>query len=81
MSEDESEGAPITAQGTPITAQDDEPVSPGKLQSARNTLAATAPENTATQKIPIEYLKKMVTALVVTFTAYNMTQKRESKPC
>ena len=54
-----------------------EPVSPGKLLTAQNDLASVPPDNTATQKVQIEYLKKMVSALMVSFTAYRYDTEKK----
>jgi mannitol-specific phosphotransferase system IIBC component len=56
------------------------PVSPGKLLTAQTTLSSEAPESGATQKVQIDYLRRMVSALIVSFSAYKFeTEKKLTK--
>ena len=75
MDTKENESDPNIAQNNVPPAMP--PVSPGKILSAESVLSGTPPDASATQKVQIEYLKKMVSALVLSFTAYKYdTEKR-----
>ena len=67
--------APIIDQGDSVKIGP--PFSPGKFTIAQDDLKIQPPDTSASQKVQIEYLRKMVSALVVSFHTYKYdTEKR-----